>query len=216
MSGLVAHMPEPGPGVGVAWPEVPPAVLQQIVACAETLLIDSAWAFAHVQQVTRLALQLFDRTRELHSLAPEAQPLLQAAALGHDIGYPHDPDRHHKQSYRRLRKALRPLAGDDLATLVACTARYHRRALPKSKHGGFRRLGPEEQGVVERLAALLRIADGLDRAHLQRVREVRSEVRPELWRVIAIGAGPEELWGTQRKANLAQRVFGRAVEIVEG
>ena len=33
---------------------------------------------------------------------------------------------------------------------------------------------------------------------------------------IAIGAGEAELWGAERKADLAERAFGRAVEIVPG
>ena len=100
--------------------------------------------------------------------------------------------------------------------MIACVARYHRKALPKSRHVGFRDLSAPARLTVERLAALLRIADGLDRAHMQRVRQTHSRITPVRWQLIAIGAGEAELWGAERKADLAERAFGRAVEIVAG
>ena len=186
------------------------------IAAAEELLRESGWAWGHVQQVTRLAVQLFDQTAALHELPDSARPVLQAAALGHDIGYQRSAKRHHKESFRLLRKRLHPLVGDELATMIACVARYHRKALPKSRHVGFRDLAAPARLTVERLAALLRIADGLDRSHMQRVRQMHSRITPVRWQLIAIGAGEAELWGAERKADLAERAFGRAVEIVAG
>ena len=186
------------------------------IAAAEELLRESGWAWGHVQQVTRLAVQLFDQTAALHELPDSARPVLQAAALGHDIGYQRSAKRHHKESFRLLRRRLRPLVGEELATMIACVARYHRKALPKSRHVGFRDLAAPARLTVERLAALLRIADGLDRSHMQRVRQMHSRITPVRWQLIAIGAGEAELWGAERKADLAERAFGRAVEIVAG
>ena len=186
------------------------------IAAAEELLRESGWAWGHVQQVTRLAVQLFDQTAALHELPDSARPVLQAAALGHDIGYQRSAKRHHKESFRLLRKRLHPLVGDELATMIACVARYHRKSLPKSRHVGFRDLAAPARLTVERLAALLRIADGLDRSHMQRVRQMHSRITPVQWQLIAIGAGEAELWGAERKADLAERAFGRAVEIVPG
>ena len=161
-------------------------------------------------RVARLAVQLFDQTAALHELPDSARPVLQAGALGHDIGYQRSAKRHHKESFRLLRKRLHPLVGDELATMIACVARYHRKALPKSRHVGFRDLAAPARLTVERLAALLRIADGLDRAHMQRVRQTHSRISPVRWQLIAIGAGEAELWGAERKADLAERTFGRA------
>ena len=200
------------------WPteRAVPQTLRLGIAAAQELLQESGWAWGHVQQVTRLAVQLFDQTVALHDLPDSARPVLQAAALGHDIGYQRSHKRHHKESFRLLHKRLLPLVGDDLATMTACVARYHRKALPKSRHVGFRDLSAPARLTVERLAALLRIADGLDRSHLQRVRQTHSRITPVRWQLIAIGAGEAELWGAERKADLAERAFGRAVEIVPG
>ena len=203
---------------GAGWPtqRVAPQTLRLGITAAQELLQESGWAWGHVQQVTRIAVQLFDQTAALHDLPDSARPVLQAAALGHDIGYQHSHKRHHKESFRLLHKRLRPLVGDELATMIACVARYHRKALPKSRHVGFRDLSLPARLTVERLAALLRIADGLDRSHLQRVRQTHSRITPVRWQLIAIGAAETELWGAERKADLAARTFGRAVEIVPG
>ena len=203
---------------GTGWPteRAAPQTLRLGITAAQELLQESGWAWGHVQQVTRIAVQLFDQTVALHELPDSARPVLQAGALGHDIGYQRSHKRHHKESFRLLHKRLLPLVGDELATMIACVARYHRKALPKSRHVGFRDLSAPARLTVERLAALLRIADGLDRAHMQRVRQTHSRITPVRWRLIAIGAGEAELWGAERKADLAQRAFDRAVEIVPG
>ena len=203
---------------GAGWPteRAAPQTLRLGIAAAQELLQESGWAWGHVQQVTRLAVQLFDQTAALHDLPDSARPVLQAAALGHDIGYQRSHKRHHKESFRLLHKRLLPLVGDELATMTACVARYHRKALPKSRHVGFRDLSAPARLTVERLAALLRIADGLDRAHMQRVRQMHSRITPVRWQLIAIGAAETELWGAERKADLSERAFGRAVEIVAG
>ena len=203
-------------GAGWHTERVAPQTLRLAIVAAEELLQESGWAWGHVQQVTRLAVQLFDQTAALHELPDSARPVLQAGALGHDIGYQRSHKRHHKESFRLLRQRLRPLVGDELATMIACVARYHRKALPKPRHVGFRDLSAPARLTVERLAALLRIADGLDRSHLQRVRQTDCRITPVRWQLIAIGAGEAELWGAERKADLAERAFGRAVEIVAG
>ena len=46
--------------------------------------------------------------------------------------------------------------------IIGCVARYHRRGLPTLKHEAFAALSAPDQRVVRRLAAILRVADGLD------------------------------------------------------
>ena len=83
------------------WPteRAAPQTLRLGIAAAQELLQESGWAWGHVQQVTRLAVQLFDQTAALHELPDSARPVLQAAALGHDIGYQRSHKRHHKESF---------------------------------------------------------------------------------------------------------------------
>ncbi|HEX6068190.1 MAG TPA: Ppx/GppA phosphatase family protein [Longimicrobiaceae bacterium] len=163
----------------------------------------------HARQVCRLALRLFDELRELHGLGEEERRILLAAGLLHDIGQYVSYHQHHKHSrYLILHSQPRGLTPWE-TELVALIARYHRRARPKESHEGFGELAASDRPRVEKLAALLRVADVLDRDHEQRVGDV--EVEREDGRVILWLSGngdplpDKESFRSKRK--LFQRVF---------
>ena len=60
------------------------------------------------------------------------------------------------------------------ASLVACICRYHRGSLPdKEKHEIYSDFDKKERKIVKRLGGILRLADGLDRAHLSLIKKVK-------------------------------------------
>jgi exopolyphosphatase/guanosine-5'-triphosphate,3'-diphosphate pyrophosphatase len=61
--------------------------------------------------------------------------------------------------------------------IIAHVARYHRGAAPKPSHPALAVLKPWQQKTIRRLAALLRIADSLDRTHASRVEEIYAAIR---------------------------------------
>ena len=97
---------------------------------------------------------------------------------------------------------------------LACLARYHRRGEPKPSHEPFNTLKPEVQDQVTKLAALLRIADGLDLSHTGTVTGIEVDVDKSRVRVEVSGTGDlqMELWGARRKRQLFEKVFGRRLE----
>ncbi len=135
----------------------------------------------HVEHVATLALQLFDGLAALHGLGLEERFLLHAAALLHDIGWSlaKDGKRHHKLSARIIMEHPWPTIPPDMVHRMACIARYHRKSPPRAHHTLFAMLSDGDRNQVRKLAALLRIADGLDRPHLQRVRQVEARIVPE-------------------------------------
>ncbi|MGC8762591.1 MAG: HD domain-containing protein [Acidobacteriota bacterium] len=175
---------------------------------------------SHGRHVSRLALSLFDQTKELHRLGPPERAVLQAAALLHDVGTFVSYNRHHKHS-------LYLIANSELAgfspretLLVANVARYHRRSPPKPQHESFALLDRRERRTVRVLASLLRLADALDREHRQRVHRVEVSFQEGHVRLAVEGEGDLLLegWSMKRKADLFRRTFGTAVEVsvVEG
>ena len=171
---------------------------------------------AHAFQVCRSAQLLFDRTNAIHGLDHAARRLLTAAALLHDIGHTISVQGHHKHA-RDL------ILGYDLQgftererSIVACVARYHRKAHPRSNHKVFADLVHDDQTLVECLAALLRIADGLDRAHDAAVRDIRVKQTDDAVVIHAVlrRPSPTDIWGGQRKSGLFQEAFGIGIEIV--
>lgn len=170
----------------------------------------------HCDHVASLATQIFDALASAPSLAepdlftPRARLLLHAAAILHDAGYLINYARHHKHSYHIIAHADLPgLTGREIE-IVANLARYHRRAAPKRSHAHFARLPSADRRLVTGLAAILRIADGLDRTHTQQVLAVRLDITGREARFIAeADAEPEvDLWGAGRKADLFTRRFG--------
>ncbi len=174
----------------------------------------------HAEQVRELAVSLFDQLAELHGLGAEERVLLEAAAILHDIGTFIAASGHHKHSYYLIRASdLVGLAADE-RELVGLVARYHRRSHPKRTHPGFDVLSREDRDVVLRLAAILRIADALDREHQARV--ARIDLRLDR-RSVGLKLVPEdakagdlalERWAIRRKGALFSEVFGLPVEIV--
>jgi exopolyphosphatase/guanosine-5'-triphosphate,3'-diphosphate pyrophosphatase len=164
----------------------------------------------HTEHVARLAAQLFDGLREGEALPSEGRELLVAAALLHDVGYLINHAKHHKHAYHLIMHGeLQGYTSREIE-LIANVARYHRKAFPKKRHPNFGRLERPDRWLVRTLAAILRVADGLDRTHTQRVTAVGVERgRGQIRFVVDAASDPQvELWDAERKATLFSRVFG--------
>lgn len=167
----------------------------------------------HCTQVALLAGQLFDGLKDELDLSEDHRGLLNAAALLHDVGYVINHAKHHKHAYHLIMHGdLRGYSPRDIE-LIANVARYHRRAPPKKGHANFARLDKGDRRLVRRLAALLRVADGLDRTHSRRVRSVACERRAGRLRLILdADTDPRvEMWDGERKSGLLARVLGARV-----
>ncbi|MDX1395269.1 MAG: Ppx/GppA phosphatase family protein [Gemmatimonadota bacterium] len=164
----------------------------------------------HARHVANLATTLFDQLTELHGLAPEDRLILIAGALLHDIGQHISYSKHHKHSmYLILHAEIAGVSPSELP-LVALVARYHRRADPREEHYVYCDLSPEDRERVSRLAALLRVADSLDREHLQRVHALEAVYADGAVDLRLSGEGPLllEQWALRKKGKLFDRVFG--------
>jgi exopolyphosphatase/guanosine-5'-triphosphate,3'-diphosphate pyrophosphatase len=169
----------------------------------------------HQRHVARLALRLFERLIEVHGLFAADRELLYAAALLHSIGRFVSNSGHHKHGAYLIRYSTLDGWRRDEQVLIAQIARYYRKAMPKPAHVDFAVLSAADQERVEKLAALLRIADGLDTRHLGLVNDVT--IRREAGR-ISIGAQADavitdEIATAQAKADLFERVFGLEVVV---
>ena len=187
------------------------APLRQLADYADRIAGDRG----HFEQVTRLALQLFDELQTEHGLAARERRLLQAASLLHDIGWVEGGKGHHKTAARLiLENSALPLSDED-RPLVACVARYHRKSPPKEKHPIYQGLSAEDRRIVEVLAGLLRIADGLDRTHRAVVRQVRCECDQNgiAIRAQASADAASEQFYAQRKADLLECALRRAIHV---
>ena len=166
---------------------------------------------SHGELVATLAMSLFDAMTLQHGLGPRERLLLRAAALLHDVGDYVRYDGHHKHSYYLISNSdimgLTPLE----RSIVANVARYHRKSMPDPSQPNFRELDKDSRTKVRSLAAILRIADALDREHLGKVRSVRAEIDGKARKLQLFVTGEEdrelEEWTVRAKSELLRDVF---------
>jgi exopolyphosphatase/guanosine-5'-triphosphate,3'-diphosphate pyrophosphatase len=169
----------------------------------------------HGAHVCRLATSLFDQLRDEHELGPADRRILLAAAMLHDIGSFISYKRHHKHSFYLISNAELPGLTPREILLAASVARYHRKAEPAADHEPYNELSRSEQTSVRRLAALLRLADALDRDHRQRVQRVIAARSGKDLVLQLDGAGDLllEKWSLQRRMDLFESEFGLRVRL---
>jgi len=186
-------------------------VLQSAVTVGRKYLFDEA----HARHVAVLATSLFDQLKSLHGLSAEDRRILQAAALLHDVGQFVSYKGHHKHSLYLISHSELPTFSQREMQMVANVARYHRKAHPAEHHVSFTALSEAERERVTKLAAILRVADSLDREHAQRVTGVTAKMTDAevvLWLDGTAGVLLES-WTLKQKANLFSKLFDRKISL---
>jgi exopolyphosphatase/guanosine-5'-triphosphate,3'-diphosphate pyrophosphatase len=171
----------------------------------------------HALTVSKFAVQLFDRTRELHHLGLEHRLLLEVAAMLHDIGgYVGAADHHKHSQYLLLATPIVGLKRDQVA-IIGNIARYHRKSLPKPQHELYKVLPSRDKVIVSKLAALLRLADAMDNEHGSKVSDFEVEYRKPKFTIRLHGEGDLllEKWALNKKSDMFEEVFSVKCSIAE-
>ena len=167
----------------------------------------------HAQATTRFALLLFDKLMKLHGLEARERLLLELAGVMHDIGKYINPIGHYFYSYRLIISSDIMGLSERERTMVANVAYYHSSRTPQEADVNFQTLREEDKVVVAKLAAIIRVADALDRSHRQKVTDLTVRVQEDSITVLA--AADEditlELWTFAQKAVYFAEVFGRTI-----
>jgi exopolyphosphatase/guanosine-5'-triphosphate,3'-diphosphate pyrophosphatase len=170
----------------------------------------------HAHQVFRLALGIFDDLQALHDLSPIDRELLGHAAWLHDIGEHIGMDNHDKHTaYLIEHGQLRGFPPEEVV-MLASIGRFHRRGTPKpSTYPPMRQLTDPDRERVNKLTAILRVADGLDRSHDDAVDDVTARVHADRIELTISGTGDLDLerWGVRRKRNLFEKAFGLPIDV---
>lgn len=175
---------------------------------AKTFRVDEK----HACHTAKLSLEIFDQLKTLHRMGAQEREYLYYAALLHDIGITLSHSHHHIHSYYIIRNADLIGFTENEKEIIANTGRYHRKSHPKLKHPGYFSLAAGDRQAVKKLAAILRIADGLDRMHSSSIQSVsvirgRKTVR---FRLKHKTNAPlkTDMWGAETKKFLFEEVFG--------
>jgi exopolyphosphatase/guanosine-5'-triphosphate,3'-diphosphate pyrophosphatase len=171
---------------------------------------------AHSRHVARLALSMFDQlaTLGLHDGDPRERELLWAACMLHDVGMSVDYDDHHKHSRYLILSAGLPGFTPREVAIIAQATRYHRKDMPAT--GPLRRLfGKGDRQRLDRCAALLRLAEDLERSRDQLVSDTVLTLHDgevEL-RLLGDGSSAVPVWAASREGELFTRAFKRELAV---
>ena len=189
----------------------------QVLASAEALGEKYRYDAHHAHGVALLAGRLFDELQEEHGLTRRDRLLLEVTALVHDIGLFVGLRAHHKHAqYLISASEIFGLTRDD-KDVIANVARYHRRALPQRSHLPYIALDRQDRVRVNKLAAILRVANALDAEHAQKIRNIMVRREEVGWVLDVEGTGDLSLerMAAESRADLFLDVFGKRL-IVRG
>jgi exopolyphosphatase/guanosine-5'-triphosphate,3'-diphosphate pyrophosphatase len=174
----------------------------------------------HSLQVARLALQLHDALAGRLGLDDATRELLEAAALLSNVGLFVSHSGHHKHSYYVIRNSEHLMGFTDREIeLIAQVARYHRKSQPsEDKHAEFAALHDDDRSRVRSMAALLRVAIGLDRNHDGAVDEVVVEDRGDAVAIRLVPVEPDadltlEQYSADHRSSLLSQQLGCEVVV---
>jgi exopolyphosphatase/guanosine-5'-triphosphate,3'-diphosphate pyrophosphatase len=172
----------------------------------------------HGMHVSKIALSLFDQLQTLHGLGDAHRHMLLVAAILHDIGMFVSREKHHKHSHYLILNSDIPGFTLRQLRITADIARYHRKSEPAMRHESFAALSKNDRRVVEVLTAVLRLADALDREHLQNVTSVKVTIEPKTIVLRPTGKGDLllEQWALKNRSKLFSRLFNRTVRTRSG
>ena len=173
----------------------------------------------HSRHVRDLADQLFQDLQPYFDLGDPERELLGYACRLHDVGLSVAEKGHQKHgAYLILNANPAGFWNSEIETLSQIV-RYHRGKAPNAaNHEIFASLKPWTQHVVEKLAAILRVCDALDRTRRQAVHHLRLVSEGEDLCLVVTGTGNlgPELESLQDKGRFLFRLLDRPVRVVQG
>lgn len=170
----------------------------------------------HLPHVAHLTERLFEVTDTLHGLQAEDQEMAGHAARLHDIGESlalRNHDRH--GAYLVEHAEIRGFSPSETA-MLATLVRFHKAPSIDDAYPPWQALSDRDRARTRRILALLQVADGLDRARDQAVRDVTGRRRQDRFELVLHGRGLHVARAeVERKTTMFAEVFGLPIELVD-
>jgi len=189
------------------------SVIQSALAVADKYRVD----LEHARSTADISLRLFDELQADHGLDTRQRLLLRLAGLLHEVGGFVGTAAHHKHSYYLITHSEIFGLNRSETEIVAQVARYHRRSVPKPSHVQYVSLPREARVVINKLAAILRVGDGLSRGRRYQGRDLRFERQGD--DLIIHVPGATDLTLEKRtmatKGDLFEDIYGMRIRLEE-
>ncbi len=183
---------------------------QQVLSLVRNIGTRYRYETFHSHAVEELSLKIFDAMIPLHGLTRRDRFLLQVAAILHDIGKFVNLRRHYFFSYRLILSSDIIGFSEQEKEVIANIAHYHSKGTPSNLDLNFARLDREEKVKVAKLAAMIRLADSIDRSHKQKAHSCEIHLRGDdlIITVLPLEDFSLEQWTFEDKADFFKHVHG--------
>jgi exopolyphosphatase/guanosine-5'-triphosphate,3'-diphosphate pyrophosphatase len=163
----------------------------------------------HIDNVESNALLIFDSVKKYHGMSDRDRLLLRLSAILHEVGKYIHVSNHSSRSYHIINTMELIGINETERENVACIARYYTKSnLFVDRY--YQYLSPERRTVVSKLTAIMRLADAMDAAHKQKLRNLSVTVASGKMD-IACDSSLDltfEQWAFNHNADLFGQVFG--------
>ncbi|OJF76347.1 MAG: phosphatase [Treponema sp. CETP13] len=188
----------------------------QIIASARSIGRKYNFDEPHAQYVHDAAIKIYDSIKNELVLPASARILLEVSAYLHDIGVFIRTNNHNLHSqYIIAHSDIFGLSKDDIH-IVSLVARYHRGKIRYQDDESYRSLSRLERMQVLKLAAILRVADALDRGHSQHIKDFTIEQQEDklIFHIKEIHNANLEKLALTEKSDLFESVFSYSIVLL--
>ncbi|WP_322173439.1 Ppx/GppA phosphatase family protein [Acutalibacter caecimuris] len=185
--------------------------------------LSCAWAMArafhcdekHSRLVGDYAVKLFDRLKKVHGLDPSKRLILELAAALHSCGSYVSVRQHNHCTFDIIRGMdIFGLSSGEVLE-VAMVAGSITGGLLQEEAPEMALLPQQEQIVVSKLSAVFRLANAMDKSHLEKLKNIKMTLEEDrvLIRAEASTNTLLERWAFEESAGFFQKVFGLSPEL---
>ena len=172
---------------------------------------------AHAKQVTKFAQIIFERTAKIHGLGTRERLMLSVAAILHDIGKCINLRQHYRYSASLILSSDIFGFSDAEKKIIAASVYQHARNILTFDNNSISVLDRQEVSLVAKLAAILRVADALDRSYKQKIKDLKISFKGGKLHFI-VTANQDislERWTFEDKTEFFMEVFGIKPVLIE-
>lgn len=181
-----------------------------IIASAKKLAENFKYDKLHADFVSDFSLKIFSKIKRMHGFSRREKLYLNVAGITHDIGKFLGSKKHAENTAMLLCSSCLIDISKREMNIIAGICRYHGMELPDTNHENYKSLNTEDQLIVSKLAAIIRIADALDRSHKQKFSDLQLELSEDrlLIKVNSLTDCTLEKWAFKYKSIFFVEVFG--------
>jgi exopolyphosphatase/guanosine-5'-triphosphate,3'-diphosphate pyrophosphatase len=167
------------------------------------------------ENVRRLAGQLFTELRRMHSLPPEYEGWLSAAAMLHEVGTYINRGGRHRHAYYLIANSEIFGFTPEQRLIIATIARYLGKTRPDPTDSLMKALTSADQEFIPKAVALLRLAKAMSHGPDGSVANVAAEVCRERVKLqLTAKDGVDlEVWMLSKEKPYFREVFGRELDV---